>query len=83
MTNIVKSAIDLVVPSTAPLTEKEWDMLDEAVRALDESLGSAGLAEKLAAVEMGDNVETSTSAGGKIVICMCLRRLDVQALTGI
>lgn len=76
MTNIVKSAIDLIVPSTSPLTEKEWDQLDEAVRALDDSLGSAGLVKELEGVEMGDKGEKESEVGvkrresGKIVICM-------------
>ncbi|WVQ76734.1 hypothetical protein IAR50_006408 [Cryptococcus sp. DSM 104548] len=35
VTNIAKGAVDIIVPSTAPLTEKDWDLLDEAVDALD------------------------------------------------
>lgn len=89
MTNIVKSAIDLIVPSTTPLTEKEWDQLDEAVRALDDSLGSAGLVKELEGVEMGDKGDKESEIGvkrkesGKIVICMssCTISREIIRLT--
>ncbi|OCF59200.1 hypothetical protein L486_03702 [Kwoniella mangroviensis CBS 10435] len=35
ITNIAKGAVDIIVPSTFPLSEKEWDLLEEAVNALD------------------------------------------------
>ncbi|ADV24297.1 hypothetical protein I305_04979 [Cryptococcus gattii E566] len=35
VTNIAKGAVDIIVPSTVPLTEKDWDLLDEAVIALE------------------------------------------------
>lgn len=77
MTNIVHSAIDLVVPSTVPLTEKEWDLLDEAVLALEGSLGTAGLATGLEKAEVSDKeADTKAKEGdghGKIVICKFCR----------
>ncbi|WVO15753.1 hypothetical protein L204_103415 [Cryptococcus depauperatus] len=35
VTNIAKGAVDIILPSTLPLTEKDWDLLDEAVDALE------------------------------------------------
>lgn len=70
MTNIVKSAIDLIVPSTLPLTEKEWDQLDEAVRALDDSMRSSGLTKQLENIEVGDKEDAGHKEdNGRIVIC--------------
>ncbi|WWC67578.1 uncharacterized protein I206_101488 [Kwoniella pini CBS 10737] len=40
ITNIAKGAVDIIVPSTFPLSEKEWDLLDEAVDALDGCWGN-------------------------------------------
>jgi tetrahydromethanopterin S-methyltransferase subunit B len=37
VTNIAKKAVDIIIPCTRPLSEREWDLLDEAVDALDES----------------------------------------------
>jgi hypothetical protein len=54
ITNIAKGAVDIIVPSTQPMTLREWDLLEEAVNALD---GSWGAPEN----QLG---------GGKIVICM-------------
>jgi hypothetical protein len=53
ITNIAKGAVDIIVPSTQPMTLREWDLLEEAVNALD---GSWGAPENL-------------SGGGKIVLC--------------
>jgi len=53
ITNIAKGAVDIIVPSSQPMTLQEWDLLEEAVNALD---GSWGAPENL-------------SGGGKIVIC--------------
>ncbi|WVR04290.1 hypothetical protein IAU60_001290 [Kwoniella sp. DSM 27419] len=35
ITNIAKGAVDIIVPCTTPLSDKEWDVLEEAVNALD------------------------------------------------
>lgn len=35
VTNIAKGAVDIIVPSTVPLAEKDWDLLEEAVIALE------------------------------------------------
>ena len=53
ITNIAKGAVDIIVPSSQPMTLQEWDLLEEAVNALD---GSWGAPE-------------NQSGGGKIVIC--------------
>lgn len=53
ITNIAKGAVDIIIPSTQPMTEREWDLLEEAVNALD---GSWGAPE-------------SSKGGGRIVIC--------------
>ena len=42
VTNIARFAVDVVVPLTQPLNEKEWDLLDEAVTALIESFKVEG-----------------------------------------
>ena len=78
ITNIAKGAVDIIVPCTAPLSDKEWDLLDEAVTALDGSWGSAGVS--VAATEdkpvNGKEGEEGTvvqgfrkATGGRIVIC--------------
>ncbi|RSH90144.1 hypothetical protein EHS25_001478 [Saitozyma podzolica] len=40
ITNIAKGSVDIIVPCTLPLVESEWDLVDEAVMALDESYAS-------------------------------------------
>ncbi len=37
ITNIAQGAVDIVVLCTQPSSEKEWDLLEEAVGALDQS----------------------------------------------
>ncbi|GFZ49035.1 hypothetical protein JCM24511_06785 [Saitozyma sp. JCM 24511] len=37
ITNIAKGSVDIIVPCTLPLAESEWDLVDEAVMALDET----------------------------------------------
>ncbi|WVF70161.1 hypothetical protein IAT40_004949 [Kwoniella sp. CBS 6097] len=59
VTNIAKGAVDIIVPSTFPLAEPEWDLVEEAVSALD---GCWGKPEG-GAPKNGENVEP-----GKIVI---------------
>ncbi|WVQ83868.1 hypothetical protein IAT38_006012 [Cryptococcus sp. DSM 104549] len=46
VTNIAKGAVDIIVPSTFPLSEKDWDLLDEAVDALDGCWGKPGEDDK-------------------------------------
>ncbi|WWD21977.1 hypothetical protein CI109_106465 [Kwoniella shandongensis] len=55
VTNIAKGAVDIIIPCTFPLTDKEWDLLDEAVDALDGCWGKP--------IALGEEVER-----GKIVI---------------
>lgn len=54
VTNIAKGAVDIIVPSTVPLIEKDWDLLDEAVIALEGCWGHG---------------EEGNPKPGKIVIC--------------
>lgn len=54
VTNIAKGAVDIIVPSTMPLAEKDWDLLDEAVIALEGCWGHG---------------EEGKPKPGKIVIC--------------
>lgn len=54
VTNIAKGAVDIIVPSTVPLTEKDWDLLEEAVIALEGCWGHG---------------EEGKPKPGKIVIC--------------
>ena len=42
ITNIAKGAVEIILPCTRPLNEKEWDLLDEAVNALDGSWAKEG-----------------------------------------
>lgn len=56
ITNIAKGAVDIIVPSSQPMTVREWDLLEEAVNALDGSWGETEVKQ----------------GGGKIVICMSL-----------
>jgi hypothetical protein len=61
ITNIAKGSVDIIVPCTLPLVETEWDLVDEAVMALDESYastsGAGGAAqEKLVICEWGVGV---------------------------
>ena len=75
ITNIAKGAVDIIVPSTFPMTEKEWDLLDEAVDALDGTWGRE--AQQAAAVtnagDGGMDVDVPTPSpvgqGGRIAIC--------------
>lgn len=61
ITNIAKGAVDIIVPCVEPLSEKEWDLLDEAVGALDGSWGSAG-------VTVAGTHEVSDASGEKTVV---------------
>jgi hypothetical protein len=82
MTNIFKTAIDLIVPFTQPLTEKEWDQLDEAVRALDDSMRNSGLVKQLEEIEVGgEGDKLHQEETGKIVICAYF--IDVEAKDGL
>ena len=67
ITNIAKGAVDIIVPSTAPMTEKEWDLLEEAVNALD----GTGVMQDLNGKSdgMDPDVPSPVGTGGKIVIC--------------
>jgi hypothetical protein len=80
ITNIAKGSVDIIVPAVAPLSDKEWDLLDEAVGALDGSWGSAGVTvagthEVASATTEGDRVVhgVQQQVGGKIVICESAR----------
>ena len=42
ITNIARGAVEIILPCTRPLNEKEWDLLDEAVNALDGSWAKEG-----------------------------------------
>lgn len=53
ITNIAKGAVDIIVPSSQPLTAREWDLLEEAVNAIDGSW----------------DAPENQQGGGKIVIC--------------
>lgn len=54
------------MPSTWPMTDKEWDLLEEAVNALDGTWGSGSAAGGLE----GDVPHQSpVGQGGRIVIC--------------
>lgn len=44
--NSANKAVDIIMPSTYPLSEKEWDLLDEAVSALDKRTGEIGTKEE-------------------------------------
>lgn len=65
ITNIAKGAVDIIVPSSQPMTVREWDLLEEAVNALD---GSWGQTEK-------------QQGGGKIVICASQYIGPIRGLT--
>ncbi|KAK4684553.1 hypothetical protein P7C73_g5623, partial [Tremellales sp. Uapishka_1] len=39
ITNLSRGAVDIVIPATTPMGEKEWELLEEAVVALDETWG--------------------------------------------
>ncbi|WRT65118.1 uncharacterized protein IL334_002060 [Kwoniella shivajii] len=56
ITNIAKGAVDIIVPSTFPLSETEWDLLEEAVNALDGCWGN------------GTSLNEEGKEPGKIVI---------------
>lgn len=78
ITNIAKGAVDIIVPCVAPLSDKEWDLLDEAVNALDGSWSSAGVTiagtqDKTVNGKEGGEAETVVQGvhkptGGRIVI---------------
>lgn len=67
------------MPCVAPLSDKEWDLLDEAVNALDGSWSSAGVTiagtqDKTVNGKEGGEAETVVQGvhkptGGRIVIC--------------
>lgn len=70
ITNIAKGAVDIIVPCTYPLTEKEWDLLDEAVKALDGTWGrEAKEAEGQTDPDPSAPARSPVGRGGKIVIC--------------
>ena len=67
------------MPCVAPLSDKEWDLLDEAVNALDGSWASAGVTVAATQDKTVDGKEGEEAAtlvkgvhkptGGRIVIC--------------
>lgn len=61
--------VDLIIPSTRPLTEAEWDVLDEAVKVIE------GLPKEERSDEDGedeemdeDDDEDEKSEGGRIIV---------------
>lgn len=69
--NIAKGAVDIIVPSTSPMTGKEWDLLDEAVNGLDGSWGQTTHGAEGEGGKEGQAPSSATVPGeqGKIVIC--------------
>ena len=77
ITNIAKGAVDIIVPSSWPMTDKEWDLLEEAVNALDGTWSRGDSAGGISS-DIGTVSPSPLGAEGKIVICECVSSSSLE-----